>query len=185
MSVYICLPLCVHHVCSCTSGGQKRASEPLELKLQAVCEPLKQWEFWGLNSDFLQLQEAPLISEIIPPPLVHHPNYPVWIPLILDQDKSSLYMTRHFQRELLFMEKPFLKWQRKRPMSHTGALHPLTHSLLCSDPYAVPMLATLASINKNPQPSLCTVALSWLQGKMSGAVFCLIMVSAEIFVAEI
>lgn len=46
MCVYVCLPVCVPHVCS-VYGGQKRAPDMVGLKLQAVvCHPM-----WVLETE--------------------------------------------------------------------------------------------------------------------------------------
>lgn len=46
--MYVCVPECVHvhHVCADTHGGQKKALDPLELKLTSVSLPM-----WSLGTN--------------------------------------------------------------------------------------------------------------------------------------
>ena len=46
--MYVCVPKCVyvHHVCADTHGGQKKALDPLELKLTSVSLPM-----WSLGTN--------------------------------------------------------------------------------------------------------------------------------------
>ena len=52
----------VHHMCACDQRGQKRASDPLKLELQKVCE--LPCECWKLNLGPVQEQPVLLTTEL-------------------------------------------------------------------------------------------------------------------------